>query len=121
MLGRENARGGAATVILGAPALVLGGGSVLLTAASRVVNSLECRGTTRRGSTVPPLLLLRYRCCYYVTSAAISLIMLLAHAMPMAASRPCRRADGTESVAGAWWGALGLCPSWGWSHRHTCV
>ena len=68
---------GVPLVFLEAPALVLGGGSVLLTAASRVVNSLECRGTTRRGSTVPPLLLLRYRCCYYVTSAAISLIMLL--------------------------------------------
>ena len=43
MLGSENVRGGAAAVVLGALALVLGGGSVWLTAASRVPHSLECR------------------------------------------------------------------------------
>merc|ERR1711966_293387 len=47
---RENARGGAAAVFWGAPALALGGGSGLLTAASCVVHSLECRGAAPHSS-----------------------------------------------------------------------
>ena len=52
---RENARGGAAAVDLGALALVLGGGAVSLKGASRVLHSLECRGVlvSSSSSSVP--------------------------------------------------------------------